>query len=74
VEDKSYQPFIVCGQIVLKKNLELEIKGVEDSPDENHALSLHINKGERFKIKFKQTFIDEKSPLASGHNQRREIS
>jgi hypothetical protein len=49
-------------------------RGVEDIPNDNHALSLHTKKGERFKINFRQTFRDEKSPSAPGHNQRRDVS
>jgi hypothetical protein len=47
---------------------------VEDSSDENHSLALHTKKGGRFKIKFRQTFKDEKSSLTSVHNQRRDVS
>jgi hypothetical protein len=47
---------------------------VEDSPDDNHALALHTKKGGRFKINFRKTFRDEKTPSVSGYNQRRDIS
>jgi hypothetical protein len=36
-------------------------RGVEDSSEENHALSLHTKKGGKFKRNFKQTFKGEKS-------------
>jgi hypothetical protein len=41
---------------------------VEDSLDDNHALALHTKKGGIFKRNFRQTFRDEKTPSASGHN------
>jgi hypothetical protein len=57
-----------------QEELRLRNRGVEDSPDENHALALHTKKGGRFKTNFRQTFRDEKSPSTSGHNQRRDVS
>jgi hypothetical protein len=51
-----------------QEELRLRNRGVEDSPDENHALALHTKKGVRFKRNFKQTFRDEKYPSASCHN------
>jgi hypothetical protein len=49
--------WIDCTQ----EELRLRNRGVEDSPDENHALALLIKKGGRFKRNFRQTFRDEKS-------------
>jgi hypothetical protein len=57
-----------------QEELRLRNRGVEDSPNENHALALHTNKGGRFKRNFRQTFRDEKSSLTSGHNQTRDVS
>jgi len=57
-----------------EEELRLRNRGVEDSLDDNHALSLYKKKGGRFKRNFRQTFRDEKSPLASSHNQRRDVS
>jgi hypothetical protein len=57
-----------------QEELRLRNRGVEDSPDDNHALALHTKKGGRFKRNFRQTFRDEKSPSTSGHNQRRDVS
>jgi hypothetical protein len=54
---------------------ELRLKNrVEDSPDDNHSLALQTKKGGRFKRNFRQTFTDEKTPSASGHNQIRDVS
>jgi hypothetical protein len=47
---------------------------VEDSLDDNHALALHTRKGGRFKINFRKTIRDEKTPSTSGNNQRRDVS
>ena len=57
-----------------QEKLRIRNRGVEDSPQENHALALHTKKGGRFKRNFRQTFKDEKSPSAPGHNQRRDVS
>jgi hypothetical protein len=57
-----------------QEELRLRNRGVEDSPDENHALALHTKKGGRFKRNFRQTFRDEKSSSNPGHNQRRDVS
>jgi hypothetical protein len=57
-----------------QEELRLRNIGVEDFPDENHALALHTKKGGRFKRNFRQTFRYEKSPSTSGHNQRRDVS
>jgi hypothetical protein len=62
--------WIDCTQ----EELRLRNRGVEYSPGDNHALALHTKKGGRFKRKFRQTLRDEKSPSASGHNQRRDVS
>jgi hypothetical protein len=65
-----YRLWTDCTQ----EELRLINRGVEDSPDHNHAISLHTNKGGRFKRNFRQTFRYEKTPSASGHNQRRDVS
>jgi hypothetical protein len=57
-----------------QEELRLRNKGVEDTLDDNHALALHIKKGGRFKRNSRQTFRDEKSPPASCHNQRIDVS
>jgi hypothetical protein len=71
---KHWEPFLqsICGREKLPTFDRLwtdctqeELRGVEDSPDENHALSLHTKKGGRFKRNFRQTFRDEKSPSAT---------
>jgi hypothetical protein len=49
-----------------QEELRLRSIGVEDSPDDNHALALHTKKGGRFKRNFRQTFKDEKNSSASG--------
>jgi hypothetical protein len=56
-----------------QEELRLRNRGVEDSSDDNHALALQTKKGGRFKRNFRQTFTDEKTPSASGHNQRRDV-
>jgi hypothetical protein len=58
----------------MQEGLRLRNRGLEESPDENHALALHTNKGGRFKRNFRQTFIDEKYSSNPGHNQRRDVS
>ena len=57
-----------------QEELRLINRGVEDSPEENHALALHTNKGGKFKRNFRQTFKDEKSSSNPGYNQRRDVS
>jgi hypothetical protein len=47
---------------------------VEDSPNENRALSLHTKKGGRFKRNFRQTFNDENNSSASSYDQRRDMT
>jgi hypothetical protein len=61
--------WIDCTQ----EELRLRNRGVEDSPGNNHAPALHTKKGGIFKRNFRQTFIDEKIPSASVHNQRRDV-
>jgi hypothetical protein len=58
----------------IQEELRLRNRRVENAHDDNHALALHTKKGGRLKRNFKQTFKDEKSPSATGHNQRRDIS
>jgi hypothetical protein len=65
-----YRLWTHCTQ----EELRLRNKRVEDSPDDNHVVSLHTNKGGRLKRNFRQTFRDKKTPSASGHNQRRDVS
>jgi hypothetical protein len=57
-----------------EEELRLRNRGVDDSLDDNHALSLYTKKGGRFKRNFGQTFRYEKSPSTSSHNQRRDVS
>jgi hypothetical protein len=56
-----------------QEELRLRNRGVEDSPEENHALALHIRKGGKFKRNFRQTFKEEKSSSNPGY-QRRDVS
>jgi hypothetical protein len=84
---KHWEPFIqrISGREKLptfdrlwtyctQEELRFGNRGVEDSPGDNHALSLQTMKGGRFKRNFRQTFTDEKTPSALGHNQRRDVS
>jgi hypothetical protein len=57
-----------------QEELRLRARGVEDSPEDNHALALHTKKGGRFKINCSQTFIDEKTSSASCYDQRRDMT
>jgi hypothetical protein len=57
-----------------QEELRLRNRGVEDSPDDNHALALHTKKGGRFKRNFRKTFRDEKIPSTSSYDQRRDVS
>jgi hypothetical protein len=58
-----------------QEEIRLIDRGVEDSPyDDNHALSLHTNKGGRNKRNFKQTFKDDKTSSSSGYDQRTYMS
>jgi hypothetical protein len=57
-----------------QEELRLKARGVEDSPDDNHAIALHTKKGGRFKRNFRQTFKDEKTLSASGYDQRRDMT
>jgi hypothetical protein len=57
----------------IQEELRLKARGVEDSPDDNHALALHTKKGGRFKRNFRQTFKDEKTSSTSGYDQRRDM-
>jgi hypothetical protein len=57
-----------------QEELRLRNRGVEDSPEENHALALHTKKGGKLKRNFRQTFKDEKSSSKPGYNQRRDVS
>jgi hypothetical protein len=61
--------WIDCTQ----EELRLINRGVEDYPEENHALALHTRKGGKFKRNFKQTFKEEKPSSNSGY-QRRDLS
>jgi hypothetical protein len=74
VEEKIYQFFDHLWTDCTQEELRLRNRGVEDSLDDNHALALHTKKGGRFKRNFRQTFRNENSPSASGHNQRRDVS
>jgi hypothetical protein len=70
---KSWEPFLqsISGRETLptfkrlwtyctQEELILKNKGVEDPPEENHALVLHTRKGGKFKRNFGQTFKEEK--------------
>jgi hypothetical protein len=83
---KSWEPFIqsISGREALptferlwtdctQEELRLRNRGVEDSPEENHALALHTRKGGKFKRNFRQTFKEEKSSSNPGY-QRRDVS
>jgi hypothetical protein len=65
-----YRLWTNCTQ----EELRLRNRGVEDSPEENHALALHTKKGGRFKRNFRKTFKDEKSSSNPGYNHRRDVS
>jgi hypothetical protein len=56
-----------------QEELRIRNRGVEDSPDEIHALEIHTKKGGRFKRNFIQKFRYEKSSSNAGHNQRRDV-
>jgi hypothetical protein len=83
---KSWEPFIqsISGTETLptfdrlwtdctQEELRLRNRGVEDSSEENHALSLHTKKGGKFKINFRQTIKSEKSS-SNPRSQRRDFS
>ena len=83
---KSWEPFLqsINGRETLttferlwidctQEELRLRNIGVEDYPEENHALALHTRKGGKFKINFRQTFKGEKSSSNPGY-QRRDAS
>jgi hypothetical protein len=83
---KSWEPFLqsISGRETLptferlwtdctQEELRLRNRGVEDSPEENHALALHTRKGGKFKRNFRQTFKEEKSSSNSRY-QRRDAS
>jgi hypothetical protein len=57
-----------------QEELRLRNRGVEDSPEENHALALHTKIGGKFKRNFRQTFKDEKYSSNPSYNQRRDVS
>jgi hypothetical protein len=57
-----------------QEDLRLKSRGVEDSLDDNHPLTLHTKKRGRFKRNFRQTFKDEKTSSASGYDQRRDMT
>jgi hypothetical protein len=84
---KHWEPFLqsISGREILptfdrlwidctQEELRLRNRGVEDSPNENHALALHTKKGGRFKRNSRQTFKDEKSSSNPGQNKRRDVS
>jgi hypothetical protein len=83
---KSWEPFIqsISGRESLpnfeclwtdctQEELRLRNRGVEDSPEENHALALHTRKGGKFKRNFRKTFKEENSSSNPGY-QRRDVS
>jgi hypothetical protein len=80
---KSWEPFIqsISGREDLttfdrlwtdctQEKIRLRNKGLEDSPEENHALALHTKKGRRFKRNFRKKFKGEKSPSNPGYQIR----
>jgi hypothetical protein len=75
ISGREKLPTFVClWTYCTQEELRIRNRGVEDSPDDNHALSLHTKRGGRFKRNFRQTFRDEKTPLALGHNKRIYVS
>ena len=56
-----------------QEEIRLINRGVEDSSEENHALSLHTKKGGKFKTNFRQTYKEEKSSSNLGYNIRRDV-
>jgi hypothetical protein len=80
---KSWEPFLqsISGRETLptferlwidctQEELRLRNRGVEDYPEENHALALHTRKGGKFKRNFRQTFKEEKPSSNSGYQRR----
>jgi Lhr-like helicase len=53
-----------------KEEIRLRNRGVEDSSEENHALSLHTKKGVKFKRNLRKTFKGEKSSSNPGYQRR----
>jgi hypothetical protein len=72
VEEKLYQPLIIYGQIVLKKNLDLEIEEWKIPQKKIMLIALHIEKGGKFKRNCRKTFKGEKSSSNLGY-QRRDV-
>jgi hypothetical protein len=71
---ESLQTFDRLWTYCTQEELRLRNRGVEDSPEQNHALALHTKKGGRFKRNFRKTFKYEKYSSNPGYNQRRDVS
>jgi hypothetical protein len=80
---KSWEPFIqsINGREALptfdqlwtdctQEELRIRNRGVEDSPEENHALALHTKKGGRFKRNSRQKFKGENPPSNPSYQRR----
>jgi hypothetical protein len=80
---KSWEPFLQSISVretlptferlwidCTQEELRLINRGVEDYPEENHALALHTRKGGKFKRNFRQTFKEEKPSSNSGYQRR----